>query len=200
MARLETDATGSARAQMESELELVQRALTASEGVRQKAESELDFVQQSLAAEGESCRMAEEENRRLTGEQLSLIMELGASKEKLSAFQAKMTKERKAMEAEFDASSDVIFDYGYGCCAFAHNICGSKPMIPVRMTDTSKPLPSEFFINARCPPSASFILSTVATIREEPSAKSPLTTVDGIDILPELPVKADEESNVAAKG
>ena len=36
-------------------------------------------------------------------------MEVGASKEELSAFQAKVTKERKAMEEEFDASSDVIF-------------------------------------------------------------------------------------------
>ena len=44
MARLETDSAGSARAQMESELARVQRALTASEGVRLKAESELDYV------------------------------------------------------------------------------------------------------------------------------------------------------------
>ena len=51
-------------------------------------------------------------------------MEFGASKEELSAFQAKMTKERKAIEAEFDVSSDLSFDYGYDYCAFAHNICG----------------------------------------------------------------------------
>ena len=43
MARLETDA-GSAQAQMESELARVQRALTASEGVRLKTESELDSI------------------------------------------------------------------------------------------------------------------------------------------------------------
>ena len=30
--------------------------------------------------------------------------------------------ERKAMEEEFDVSGDVIFNYGYGYCAFAHNI------------------------------------------------------------------------------
>ena len=41
MARLETDAAGSARAQMESELAQVQHALTASEGIRLKTESEL---------------------------------------------------------------------------------------------------------------------------------------------------------------
>ena len=78
-------------------------------------------------------------------------MEFGASKEELSAFQAKMTKERKAIEAEFDVSSDLIFDYGYDCCAFAHNICGSKPMIPAGMPDTSKSLPPEFFYQPSMP-------------------------------------------------
>ena len=46
----------------------------------------------------------------------------------------------------------MIFNYGYGCCAFAHNICGSQPMVPDGMPDTSKPLTLEFFINPRCPP------------------------------------------------
>ena len=45
----------------------------------------------------------------------------------------------------------VIFNYGYDCCAFAHNICGSKPRIPNRMSGTSQPLSPEFFINPRCP-------------------------------------------------
>ena len=44
MARLKADLAGNARAQMESELTRVQRALTTSEGVRLKAESELDSV------------------------------------------------------------------------------------------------------------------------------------------------------------
>ena len=45
----------------------------------------------------------------------------------------------------------MIFNYGYGCCAFAHNICGSQPVVPDGMPDTSKPLSPEFFINPRCP-------------------------------------------------
>ena len=136
MAQLETDEVGSARAQMESELARVQRALTTSEGVRSKAKFELDFVQQALVVAREACRKAEEETCRLMDERLSLIMELGVGKEELAAFQAKATAERKVMEEEFDTSSDVVFDYGYGCCAFTHNICGSKPMIPSRMPDT----------------------------------------------------------------
>ena len=135
-----------------------------------------------MATEREACRKAEEEICRLTDERLYLIMELKAGKEELLAFQAKATMERKAMKEEFDASIDVIFNYGYGCCDFAHNICWSKPMIPVGMPDMSKPLPPEFFINPRCPPSASFDLPATATIREEPPTKSPLAAVDGIDI------------------
>ena len=95
-----------------------------------KAKSELDSVQLALAVVREARRKAEEEIFHLTDERLSLIMELGAGKEELSAFQAKATMERKAMEEEFDSSSNVIFNYGYGCYAFAHNICESKPMIP----------------------------------------------------------------------
>ena len=45
----------------------------------------------------------------------------------------------------------MIFNYGYGCCAFAHNIYGSQPVVPAGMPDTSKPLTLEFFIHSRCP-------------------------------------------------
>ena len=86
------------------------------------------------------------------------------------------------MEKLFDAGFDVIFSYGYGCCAFEHNICGSKPRIPVGMPDTSKSLPPEFFTNPRCPPSASpGVPSTDPSIniREKLSVESLPTTKDG---------------------
>ena len=54
-------------------------------------------------------------------------------------------------------------------------------------------------MNPRYPPSASSDLPATAAIREEPPAKSPLAASDGIDILPEPPTKADEESHVAAE-
>ena len=168
---------------MEFELTRVQGALTSSEGVWLKAESELDFVKQALAAANKACRKAEEEICRLTDERLSLIMELGASKEELPAFQAKVVADSKEMEEEFDASSDVIFNYGYGCCAFVHDICGSKSMIPAGMLDTSESLPPEFFVNPRCLPSASSDPPCAAVAREEPPASSPLVVVDGIDTL-----------------
>ena len=177
----------------------VQRSLTTSEGVQLKAESELDSIQQALATAREACRKAEEEICQLTDERFSLIMELRAVKEELFSIQEKATVERKAMEEEFDASSDVIFNYGYGCCAFAHDICRSKPMILAGMPDTSEPLPPEFFINPRCPPSASSDPPAAATIREEPPASSPLVVVDGTDI-PEPLVRMDGEPDVAVDG
>ena len=88
--------------------------MTSLEGVQLKAETELDSVQQALVAARGACQKAEEEICRLTDERLSLLMELGVGKEELAAFQAKATVERKAMEEEFDASNDVIFNYGYG--------------------------------------------------------------------------------------
>ena len=45
----------------------------------------------------------------------------------------------------------MIFNYGYCCCAFTHNICGSQPKVPDGMPDMSKSLSPEFFINPRCP-------------------------------------------------
>ena len=89
-----------------------------------KAEFEIHSSQQALDATKKACQKAEEEICWLADERLSLIMKVGVvGKEELAAFQAKATVEREAMEAKFDASSDVIFNYGYGCCAFAHDIC-----------------------------------------------------------------------------
>ena len=79
-------------------------------------------------------------------------MELGASKDELSAFRTEVAKEKKSLEAEYDAGFEAIFNYGYGCCAFAHNIYGSKPKIPNGMPGTSKPLTPEFFVNPQWPP------------------------------------------------
>ena len=140
MARLEIDAAGSARAQMESELARVQHALATSKDAQRKMESKLDVAQQALAASGEAYRTAEKEASRLTDEWVSLLVELGASKDELSAFRAEVAKENKALEAEYDVVFEAIFNYEYGCCAFAHNICGSKPKIPDRIPGTLEPL------------------------------------------------------------
>ena len=165
MVRLEIEAAGSARAQVEQELSWVQSVLTISEGGWLKAESELDSVQQALVATKEAYQRVEEENGRLTDERLSLLVELGTTKDDFADFRERSFAERSTLEAEFDASNDVIFNYGYGCCAFAHDIRGRKPKIPHGMLDTSTPLTSEFFVNPRCPPGSSFVLSTAEPVK-----------------------------------
>ena len=195
MARLEIKAAGSARAQVELELYQVQSALTTSEGGRLKAESELGSVQQALVTAKEACRRVEEENGRLTDKRLSLLMELGATKDDFVAFREKSFAERSALEAEFDASSDVIFNYGYDCCAFTHDIRGSKSKIPHGMPDTSTLLTPEFFVNPRCPLGSSFALSTVEPVEttEEALADKGLPGAEGeVDILLEPPAGPGE--------
>ena len=163
MARMEIDVVGSAQTQMEYELAQAQHALATSEDARRKMESELDVAQQALATSKEACRTTEEEVSRLTYERVSLLMELRASKDELSAFRAEVAKEKKALEVEYDAGFEAIFNYGYGCCAFVHNIYGSKPKIPDGMPGTSKPLTPEFFVNPRCPPAVIPARASVAT-------------------------------------
>ena len=195
MVRLEIKKARSSWAQVELQLSRVQSVLTISEGGRLKAQSELGSVQQALVATKEACRRVEEENGRLMDERLSLLVELGTTKDDFAAFRERSFSERLALEAEFDASSDVIFNYGYGCCAFAHDICGSKPKIPPGMLDTSTPLTPKFFVNPRCSPGSSFALSTAEPVEtaEEAFADKGLLGVEGeVDILLEPPAGSGE--------
>ena len=174
MARLDAEAAGSARAQVESELARVHHALAASEEARRKAEDEANH---------------------LVDERVSLLLELKASKYEFSAFRTEASKEKKAMVEAFDVGFDVIFNYGYGCCAFAHTICGSKPVIPNGMQDTSKPLPLKFFINPRCPPGAVPGVPTTdpdVDVREE--GKSLSAAEFGLGIQSYSPVRVTGEN------
>ena len=56
-------------------------------------------------------------------------------------------KEKKVLEEAYEEGFDVIFNYGYGCCAFTHNIYGSQPVVPDGMPNMSRSLSLEFFMN-----------------------------------------------------
>ena len=93
------------------------------------------------------------------------------------------------MEAEFDASGDTVSNYGYDCCVFTHNICGSKPQILDGMSDPSIPLTPEFFTNPRCPPStlsAAPAPDPTVVGKEEHSGNSPTAAGDSSDGSPSL--------------
>ena len=130
-------------------------------------------------------------------------MELGATKDDFVAFQDRTSTDKTTMEAEFDARSDVIFNYDYGYCTFVHNICGSEPLIPAGMPDTSTPLTLEFFMNPRCPPSSSSDFPDVKPVKilgEYLLANSLSAAGDGIDIPPRLLARSDKKPDVAIEG
>ena len=120
-----------------------------------------------MAVAGEACKKAEEENGRLEDERLALVMELETMKDEFASFREKAAINREIMEAEFDSSGDALFNYGYGCCVFTHNIYGSKPQILDGMSDPSVPLTPKFFANPRCPQSIAPALDPAVGSKEE---------------------------------
>ena len=164
MAKLSVERALSTRAQVETELARVQRALGLAEEAHRKAEFDRGAAQEVLAATGEACKKAEEENSQLVEEKLALIIEIGADKDDFTAFREKAAAEKEMMEVAFDSIGDTLFNYGYGCCAFAHNICGSKLEIPDGMPNPSVPLTADFFANPRCPLGASVAASSLDPI------------------------------------
>ena len=175
MAKLTTEGALNTWAQIESELARVQNALALAEEAR-KAEFDHGIAQEAFAVMGEAYKKAEEENNHLAEEKLALVIELGAVKDEFSAFQEKVTADREMMEAAFDSSSDTLFNYGYGCCAFAHDIRGSKPKIPDDMPNPSVQLTADFFANPHYPPgstAAASSLDPVVVGGEDRSVNSP---------------------------
>ena len=139
-----------------------------------------------MAVAREACKKAEEKNSRLADERLALVMELGTMKDEFAIFREKAAADRETMEAEFDSNGDALFNYGYGCCVFTHNICGIKPQILDGMPDPSVPLTLHFFANHRYPPS---ILSAAPAIDPAVGSK---------EEHPEIsPTAAGEEANLS---
>ena len=190
MAKLVAEGAINTWAQLESELARVQSALVLAKEARRRAEFEHGAAQKAL-------KKAEEENDHLADEKVALIIELGALKDDFTTFRDKAAADREAIEVEFDSNRDTLFNYGYGCCAFMHNICGSKPQIPKGMSNPSVPLTANFFSNPRCPPSASAAASTldpVAVSGEDRSENSP-SAAGGEVVLP-----TDQEEVVLPMG
>ena len=128
----------------------------------------------------------------MENEKLALVIELGALKDDFTAFREKAAADREAIEAEFDSRGDMLFIYGYGCCAFMHNICGSKPQILDRMLSPLIPLTAEFFANPRCPPGASvaaYALAPIAVSGEERSENSLVAAGEETVLPTDLPIE-----------
>ena len=77
------------------------------------------------------------------------------------------------MEEDYQKALEVIFAYGYGCCMFKHNICGSQPEVLDGMPNSSSPLPPDFFANPKCSPIPTVTEATAAEEDLIESAKEP---------------------------
>ena len=75
------------------------------------------------------------------------------------------------MEEEYQQALELIFAYGYGCCVFKHNICGNHLEVSDGMSNSSDPLPPEFFINPRCPPAPTVIEAITAEVDKSEAVK-----------------------------
>ena len=155
MAKLQIEGAVNTRTQVEFKLARVQRALVVTKNAHLKTESERGVSQEAFPIVGEACMKAEEENNCLADERLALVMELGTIMDDFTAFREKAVADRETIEAKLDASGDMLFNYGYSCCVFTHNICRSNPQIQYGMPDPSVPLTPKFFANPRCSPSIS---------------------------------------------
>ena len=118
-------------------------------------EGDLAKVQEALAAAEEARRRAEVETIRLKVERTSLILELVEAKDKVSSIHSQAGKDKEAMEEDYQKALEVIFAYGYECCAFKHNIYGDQLEVLDGMPDSVNSLPVEFFYQPKVPPSPS---------------------------------------------
>ena len=134
-------------------------------GARAKVESELARVQSALAISKEARRKAEDEASCLAIERVSLLLELGTSKDEMSILKEHALKEKKALEEAYEEGFDVIFNYGYSCCAFAHNIYGSQPVALDGMPNTSKQLPLEYFLSILDAPQTLSLVKPLQSLR-----------------------------------
>ena len=98
------------------------------------------------------------------------------------------------MEAKFYSSGDALFNYGYGCCVFTHNICRSKPQIPDGMPYPLVPLTPEFFANPRCSLSISSValaLDPAVGSKEEHPGICPTSAGEEANLSISAPVSSD---------
>ena len=100
-------------------------------------------------------------------------MDIETAKDEVSSLQSQTSKDEEAMEEEYYKALELIFSYGYECCAFKHNIYRGQPEVLDGMPDSSDPLPLEFFMNPKCRPARAPTKATVAEVDQSKAIKEP---------------------------
>ena len=139
------------RDEAKHETKVTRLAANAAGEVRTRAEEDLARVQEALATAEEGRSKAKAGTASLEVERTSLPPELRAAKVEVSSLHSQASRDKEAMEEEYQKAMEVIFAYEYGCCVSKHNICGDHPKVPNGMPDSADTLPAEFFVNPGCP-------------------------------------------------
>ena len=140
VAQLVTTSTRDSKARVEVDLSKALDYLVTAEEGRCRLEAKITCLETELA--------------RIEVERTLLLLELEASKGEVSSLHARASKDREDMVTDYQGSLELIFAYGYGCCAFKNDIRGDLPKISDGMPNSASPLPPEFFVNPRCPPNS----------------------------------------------
>ena len=112
------------RDEAKQEAKVGQLVATAAGDAKARVEDDLTKALNALAATEEGERRSEAEIALLEAERVSLLLDLEASKGKASSLHAWVGKDKEAMEKDYQKALELIFSYGYGCCAFKHSIYG----------------------------------------------------------------------------
>ena len=95
--------------------------------------------------------------------EVELLLEIGATKDEVCSLQPHVSKDKEAIEEDYQKAMEVIFVYGYGCCTFKHSIYGDLSEVPDSMPRLFRPVaPPKFFMNPKCLPVLAAIKDTTA--------------------------------------
>ena len=112
------------RDEAKEEAQVARLDATAAGDAKARAKGDLARVQDALAVAKEAKRKAEAKTTHIEVEQTSLLLEIGAAKDEVPFLHSQVSRDKEAMEEDYQKAMELIFSYVYGCCAFKHNICG----------------------------------------------------------------------------
>ena len=110
------------RDEAKQEAKVAHLTAVAASDAKARAKDDLARARDALAVAEEDGRRSEAEVARLAVKRTSLLLELGASKDKVSSLHSQVGKDKEAMKEDYQNALGLIFSYCYGCCAFKHNI------------------------------------------------------------------------------
>ena len=141
-------------------------AAEAAGDAKARVDDELARVRISLISEEERGREAKAEIARLKVEYASLQSSLEEHQREAAVRRSQEEVERKKTKEDYLRCLEDAFVYGYGCCAFAHNIRNDQPAVPSGMPPFDEPLPASFFEDPRCPPGSAGVGISAGQDRE----------------------------------